>query len=89
MQGTVSSTLGLTRRLPPDVIHIKELEDPAHFQRKRQLMNFHHMQRCRYGSRGVSLSVGGSLNTSSSLRGKVGEGGTCKFYIFSKAVRMN
>lgn len=50
---------------------------------------FHHRHRCRLGSRGVRLSVGGSLNTSHCPRGKVEKGGICKFHIFSKAVKMN
>lgn len=44
-------------KIPSSVIHKEELQGAAHFQGKRQLMNFHCMRRCRYRSKTVPQSV--------------------------------
>lgn len=44
-------------KFPSSVIHKEELQGAAHFQGKRQLMNFHCMRRCRYRSKAVPQSV--------------------------------
>ena len=70
---------GLDGRLPLTVIHLKELEDITYFQRKRQLLNFHHLHRCRFRSRGVLLSD----SPSPSPRGAESERGSLVSFTFS------